>query len=184
MDQGMRWLYGIYHAQLVSTRDWYVTSRPRKRLGALGSWLGLNHFWLGQWVSSYYCFPFLSFRCTCSRCLASAEGSSRPKIAAASRAPPATILHSRADRTVQKYLGAFGRWKRWAEAHQDVPSFPVQDIHLALYLQHLGESVESKSAVEEAVYALDWLHGVAGLGPLGSTPIVQATLAGLRRALA
>ena len=59
-----------------------------------------------------------------------------------------------------------------------------QDIHLALYLQHLGESVESKSAVEEAVYALDWLHGVAGLGPLGSTPIVQATLAGLRRALA
>ena len=85
---------------------------------------------------------------------------------------------------MQKYLGAFGRWKRWAEAHQDVPSFPVQDIHLALYLQHLGESVESKSAIEEAVYALDWLHGVAGLGPVGSSPIVQATLAGLRRALA
>ena len=65
-----------------------------------------------------------------------------------------------------------------------MPSFPVQDIHLALYLQHLSESVESKAAVEEAVHALSWLHQVGGLQPVGTSPLVQATLAGLRRALA
>ena len=29
---------------------------------------------------------------------------------------PETVLHSRADSTVRKYLGAFQRWKLWARA--------------------------------------------------------------------
>ena len=53
-----------------------------------------------------------------------------------------------------------------------------------LYMQHLSESTESKAAVEEAVHALSWLHGLAGLQPLGGSPLVKATLEGLRRILA
>ena len=60
------------------------------------------------------------------------------------------------DSTTKKYLGAFQRWKTWAEARRGVPSFPVQDIHLVLYLQHLSESIQSKSAVEEVVHAILW----------------------------
>ena len=97
---------------------------------------------------------------------------------------PATVLRSRADSTSKKYLGAYQRWKTWAEARHEVPAFPVQALHLALYLQHLSESVQSKAAVEEAVHALSWLHEVAGLESVGSMPIVQATLSGLRRVLA
>ena len=52
------------------------------------------------------------------------------------------------------------------------------------FMQYLSESTESKAAVEEAVHALSWLHGVAGLQPLGGSPIVNATLEGLRRILA
>ena len=55
---------------------------------------------------------------------------------------------------------------------------------LVLYTQHLSEFTESKAAVEEAVHALSWLHGVAGLQPLGGLPLVKATLEGLRRILA
>ena len=44
--------------------------------------------------------------------------------------------------------------------------------------------MESKAAVEEAVHALSWLHQVGGLQPVGASPLVQATLARLRRALA
>ena len=58
------------------------------------------------------------------------------------------------------------------------------DIHLALYLQHLGESVESRAAAEEAVHALTWLHQVAGLPSVGDSPLVRVTLAGLGRRLA
>ena len=53
-----------------------------------------------------------------------------------------------------------------------------------LYLQQLRESTESKAAVEEAVHALSWLHGLAGLQPLGGSPLVKATLEGLRYILA
>ena len=42
----------------------------------------------------------------------------------------------------------------------------------------------SKAAVEEAVHAVSWLHGLAGLQPLGGLPLVQATLEGLKRTLA
>ena len=86
---------------------------------------------------------------------------------------PATVLRSRADSTTKKYLGAFQRWKIWADARQGVPSFPVQEIHLVLYLQHLSESTGSIAAVEEAMHALSWWHGLAGLHPLGESPLVK-----------
>lgn len=77
----------------------------------------------------------------------------------------AVVLRSRADGTTRKYLGAFQRWKVWANSRQGVPVFPVKDIHLALYMQHISESVQSKAAVEEAVHVLSWVHGVVGLSP-------------------
>eukprot|EP00731_Ephydatia_muelleri_P008129 Em0004g467a len=39
---------------------------------------------------------------------------------------PATVLRSRAESTTKKYLGAYQRWRTWANARQGVPSFPVQ----------------------------------------------------------
>ena len=83
--------------------------------------------------------------------------------------------------TTKKYLGAYQHWKTWADARQGVPSFLVQELHLVLYIQHLGESTESKAAVEEAVHALSWLHGLVGLQLLGGSPLVNATLEDLRR---
>ncbi|KAL5497417.1 hypothetical protein EMCRGX_G013884 [Ephydatia muelleri] len=84
-----------------------------------------------------------------------------PELRRLAQSLPATVLRSRADSTTKKYLGAYQRWKTWAEARREVPAFPVKDIHLALYLQHL-----------------------TGLESVGTSPIVQATLAGLRRMLA
>ena len=107
-----------------------------------------------------------------------------PELRRLAQSLPATVLRSRADSTTKKYLGAFQRWKTWAEARQGVPSFPVQELHLVLYMQHLSESTESKAAVEEAVHALSWLHGLAGLQPFGGSPLVKATLEGLRHILA
>ena len=49
-----------------------------------------------------------------------------------------------------------------------------------LYLQHLGESIESKSAVEEAVNAIGWMQQLPGHQPISTSPIVRMTLAGLQ----
>ena len=96
---------------------------------------------------------------------------------------PQTILHSRADSTVKKYLGAFRRWKSWAVQHKLTP-IPAKPHEFSLYLQHIGETKRSKSAAEEACNAVSWVHSSAGLPPLLSDYFVKATLEGLKRLLA
>ena len=63
---------------------------------------------------------------------------------------PSIILHSRADSTVNKYLGAFKRWKVWAVAHKLSPPLPAKPYEFTLYLQHLSKKAKSKATVEEA----------------------------------
>ena len=89
-----------------------------------------------------------------------------------------TVMSSKAPSTEKKYLYAFGRWKRWAEGMDGVTVFPVEAIHLALYLQHIGNSTGSRASVEEAVYALSWIHEAAGLPSPINDPFVQTVLGG------
>ena len=55
----------------------------------------------------------------------------------------------------------------------------MEAIHLALYLQHLRNSTGSRASVEEAVYALSWIHEAAGLLSPISDPFVQTVLGDL-----
>ena len=96
---------------------------------------------------------------------------------------PETVLKSRADSTTKKYLGAFRRWKQWALKH-GAKSFPVDGKYLALYLQYIGETSGSKSAVEEAVHAIAWIHSAAGVNSPTSSPFITIILEGLHRSLA
>jgi len=99
------------------------------------------------------------------------------------QALPKSLLQSRATSTTRKYLGAFKRWKIWATSYQ-LQAFPVEATDLALYLQHLGETKASKSAVEEAVNSLAWAHSMAGIPSPTTSPFIQTTLEGHPRALA
>ena len=130
-----------------------------------------------------YHFPFLHTDIFSSSVWPLLSNLEDPELRRLAQALPATVRKSRADSTSKKYLGAYRRWKVWADSREGVPSFPVQELHLVLYMQHLSESTGSKAAVEEAVHALSWLHGLAGLQPFGGSPLVQATLEGLRRML-
>ena len=97
---------------------------------------------------------------------------------------PQTVMSSRADSTVTKYLHAFRRWKEWADTQAEISVFPIQVAHFALYLQHVGQSTQSKSAVEEAVNAAGWINRLSGEPPISASPFIQMTLAGLQRQLA
>ena len=63
-------------------------------------------------------------------------------------------------------------------------TFPAEDHHVVLYLQHLTETTGSKAAVEEAVYALAWTHNLASIPSPTETTLVKVTLEGLRKVLA
>ena len=61
---------------------------------------------------------------------------------------------------------------------------PAMEHQVALYLQHLADTTNSKSAVEEAYNALAWVHFTAGLSSPTSSVFVKSTLEGLQRRLA
>ena len=94
------------------------------------------------------------------------------------------MLSSSADSTSRKYLYAFSRWKEWAEGKGEITVFPVKDVQFALYLQHLAETTGSRAAVESAVNAVSWVHKLAGLGTITTSPFVRAVQEGLTRKLA
>ena len=74
------------------------------------------------------------------------EGFKDPELQQLALGVPDMLLSGEADSTTKKYIGAFRRWKLWAEARQEVQSFPAQEAHVVLYMQHLGQSVQSKAA--------------------------------------
>ena len=51
-----------------------------------------------------------------------------PELRRLVKALPATVLRSKADSTTKKYLGAYQRWKIWADARQGVPCFQYRSF--------------------------------------------------------
>ncbi|KAL5473470.1 hypothetical protein EMCRGX_G027959 [Ephydatia muelleri] len=101
--------------------------------------------------------------CFDNLCALSNQKGEKPELQQLAAGLPDVVLSGRADSTTKKYLGAFQRWKVWAESMEIVPSFPVKGMHLALYMQHLSTAKHSRSAVEEVVHALAWMHKMAGI---------------------
>ena len=56
-------------------------------------------------------------------------------------------------------------------------------MHVALYLQHLGQTKGSKANSEEA-NGIAWAHSMAGLPSPTADPFVLSVLEGLKRSLA
>ena len=90
---------------------------------------------------------------------------------------PQTIIHSRAYSTINKYRGAFRRWKVWASQHS-MPILPAKDYQITLYLRSLERS-QSKSTVEEAYNVVAWVYSKAGLPTPTTSPFVKAMLEGM-----
>ena len=88
----------------------------------------------------------------------------------------------RADSTTKKYLGAF-QVEGMGRVNGNSTNFPVKGMHLALYVQHLNTAKHSRSAVEEVVHALAWVHKMAGIESPTESPLVQSVFEGLRRIL-
>ena len=61
-------------------------------------------------------------------------------------------------------------------------AFPAHVHQVALYLQYIGKTTRSKSAVEEAFNALSWTHALAGLDSPTYNPFFRSR--GLQRILA
>ena len=86
----------------------------------------------------------------------------------------ATVLASRARGTTDAYRRSFARWKKFASSKSEFQHFPAKTEHVALYLQHLIDTTHSQSAVDSAIYAIQWAHTMAGIPSPTNSPIIHA----------
>ena len=82
------------------------------------------------------------------------QNTQEPRLQELAAGVPRTMLLSRAESTVQKYTRSFNRWKKWPAQYPEISKFPALPAHVALYLQHLLETSETKTTVDDAVNAL------------------------------
>ena len=94
-----------------------------------------------------------------------------------------TVLASRASSTVSSYLRSLRRWSLFTRQHPNIPYFPAQPTHVALYLQHyiyiyiyiyIGKIYWTSSyhSVDAVFYALKWDHNIAGISSPTDNSIV------------
>ena len=75
----------------------------------------------------------------------------------------ATVVVSRAPGTTEACRRTFLRWKEFASSKTEICAFPANLEHVALYLQYLLDTTHSHSAVDFAIYGIQWVHHLAGL---------------------
>jgi len=81
---------------------------------------------------------------------------------------------SRASGTTDAYRRAFQRWKSFASSKDEIQVFPARAEHVALYLQHVLDTTNSHSAVNSAIYGIQWAHNLAGIPSPTDTPIIHS----------
>ena len=63
-------------------------------------------------------------------------------------------------------------------------SFPIDVAMFALYLQHLGETSKSHSAVSDAINAVAWVQRMAGVKTVAQNDLIRSINEGFQRMLA
>ena len=76
---------------------------------------------------------------------------------------PQIAMQSRRDSTVNNYVSAYLRWKKWTVTFPEINHFPADPTHVSLYLVHLSNNAKTHSPISNAFYALSWIHKLAGL---------------------
>ena len=92
----------------------------------------------------------------------------------ASRLAESTVIASRATGTTDAYRRAFLRWRSFASSKDEIQVFPARTEHVALYLQHVLDTTQSPSAVDSAIYGIQWAHNLAGIPSPTDSPIVHS----------
>ena len=97
---------------------------------------------------------------------------------------PQILERSRATSTNKAYGLSYKRWRVWAQAYPEISPLPASHLHVLLYLVHLSESANSYSTINQAVCAIKWAHGLAGLDSPTEHVMISEALNGFRRKLA
>ena len=96
---------------------------------------------------------------------------------------PAFVLCSKATSSNVKYKNAWLNWKKWEKDNLGFNQFPVSPFLFCLYLREKVESCNSPAPIESAVYAVRWVHEIAGISSPTESSLVKQVLEASKRLL-
>lgn len=106
-----------------------------------------------------------------------------PELKRLAKLLPGIIVKDRAANTISTHVNAYKLWKRWASAHGLCP-IPADGTALALYVVSLIQQQRSVSAVNSAIYGIDWVHKKNGFELPSDHSVVKQVIDAARRLLA
>ena len=106
-----------------------------------------------------------------------------PELRQLAQALPSILVHDRAASTVSTYLGAYKSWKAWA-LRQNASVLPADSVTFALYVVSLIQEARSMSAVNSAVYGVNYVHKKSGYPEVSEHPVIKQLLDAAKRILA
>ena len=90
------------------------------------------------------------------------------------------LIGARSEGTVDKYLAAFKKWKRFIQA-EGGSALPAESIHVALYISSLINQGSSVSVVQSALYSIKWAHNMHGADDPTDNAFVKNLLESAKR---
>ena len=83
--------------------------------------------------------------------------------------------------TNAKYHSAWKKWLDWCKTNTEVVSLPANPFFVALYLNYILQTQNTKGALISAFYGIRWGHNISGLKSPTEHPFVQLAFEGCQR---
>ena len=90
------------------------------------------------------------------------ESTTDPRLRKLGASIPLLVSKSLAVNTMTTYNNGFRAWKKWTEQYPEVDQLPIRPFHLALFISAVIQRNGKFGTIEQAFYAINWLHNVLG----------------------
>ena len=98
-----------------------------------------------------------------------------------SQSLPEVIQAGLASSTTNKYALWWKNWVNWSSSKPEVETLPANPFFVALFLNHVLESNQTKGAITSSFYGIRWAHHIAGLDSPTDHPFTKLAFEGCLR---
>ena len=114
---------------------------------------------------------------------AKAETLADAELNALANSLPCVMEAGLARATNDKYQRAWKKWTDWASNKSEICVIPGDPFFIAIYLNHLLQTMKTVGAIRSAINGIAWAHHMAGYASPTEDPFVKLTAKGCERLL-
>ena len=94
---------------------------------------------------------------------------------------PFLVKNGLAHSTTSKYRSGWGEWVKWCSTKSGISSRPAEPFYVAIYINRIFFVKNTKGAIINALYSINWGHRVVGLASPTENSLVKLAYEGALR---